>query len=179
MSTIATNDSWDSPVASSSKPSTVPRPAAAIKDDWDDSDESEPEDSRKIWEDANTKAPMPQLVAAPASTSSAPVLPSGAFAAPIRILKRAPAATDAATPAPDLQQSTYADKKAQYDAARQRIFAANEQTKGAAKQLSEGNAVARQPLGPSSGVDDARASEGSRGFAKRSRGRGRGATVKP
>ena len=76
------------------------------------------------------------------------------------------------------QQSTYADKKAQYDAARQRIFAADNQpgTSMSEKKLPEKPLVTRQPLGPTSGEDEAETvSGGSRGFAKRSRGRGRGA----
>lgn len=123
---------------------------------------------------------MPQLVATPTSTSSAPVLPSGAFTAPIRILKRAPPGSGATTPAAASQQPTYADKKAQYDAARQRIFAVEEQKKNALpdKKPPERTAVLRQPLGPSSDEDGERMAQGgdSRGFAKRSRGRGGAAT---
>ena len=76
------------------------------------------------------------------------------------------------------QQSTYADKKAQYDAARQRIFAADNQpgTSTSEKKFPEKPLVTRQPLGPTSGEGEAETvSGGSRGFAKRSRGRGRGA----
>ncbi|KZV75612.1 hypothetical protein PENSPDRAFT_680846 [Peniophora sp. CONT] len=175
MNALAT-DSWDSPVASSSTPVAIARAPVAIKDDWDDSEESEPEDSKKIWEAANTKAPLPQLVATPTSTSSAPALPSGAFAAPIRILKRTPTGSGSSTPSTASQQPTYADKKAQYDAARQRIFAAEEQAKNpASEKLPEKTAVLRQPLGPTSGEDSTEtASSGSKGFAKRSRGRSSG-----
>ncbi|KAI0340337.1 hypothetical protein BDW22DRAFT_1360274 [Trametopsis cervina] len=124
------------PVAGPSDPwddsSTAPRISAPVKrdepirDDWDDDDEDdEDEDPHKVWSDANAKAPMPQLVIAPSATSSSAVSPPpAAFQPSIRILKRpsASSASNLSAPPADASQKSLADREANYQAARQRIF---------------------------------------------------------
>lgn len=71
----------------------------------------------------NNRAPMPQLVISASSTTSTVSPPPAAFQPTLRILKRPNASTTSSATAPssDLQKS-YAEREAQYVAARQRIF---------------------------------------------------------
>ncbi|GJE98695.1 SUZ domain-containing protein [Phanerochaete sordida] len=122
MSATTPSDSWDSP-STEPQGAVAQRQSAAVKDDWDDSDDSEPdEDPQKVWDDANRKAPMPELVIAPTSASAAAV-PAQALQPAMRILKRPSAPTSPApvAPAADAQRSL-AEREAQYRAARERIF---------------------------------------------------------
>ncbi|KZT59267.1 hypothetical protein CALCODRAFT_199120 [Calocera cornea HHB12733] len=108
---------WSNPIAG-----VGPRRPAGytVPDDWDAETHAEDKDSREVWEEANTKAPMPQIVIA-GSTSSAP--PPTAFAPSMKILKRPQSASPkpAASSAP---QKSLAEREAEYKAARERIFAA-------------------------------------------------------
>lgn len=93
----------------------------------------------------NNRAPMPQLVIAPSATTptsvSAP--PPAAFQPSIRILKRpsANSSSPSATPSNDPQQRSLADREAEYQAARDRIFgaqAASPDSKSPVLKLSRG-----------------------------------------
>ncbi|KAI0768250.1 hypothetical protein BD413DRAFT_614581 [Trametes elegans] len=119
--------------------------AAAVRDDWDDDDDDDAaaaeasEDHRKLWDEANQRAPMPQVVIAGSSTSGAAALspPPAALQPVLRILKR-PSASGSATPsstssgtsspAPSAAggglsaSNSYAEREARYQAARERIF---------------------------------------------------------
>jgi len=98
-----------------------------VPDDWDNDDDEEEMDSQKIWETANTKSPMPQLVISRSSTSATVVSPppTAVIQAPMRILKRptpttTPSNISSTSPSPDPQ--TLADREAKYQEARERIF---------------------------------------------------------
>ncbi|KAH8083354.1 hypothetical protein BXZ70DRAFT_958574 [Cristinia sonorae] len=116
-------DSWDY------TPSAIlvsTRKADTVPDDWDA--EEEEEEPQKLWENANKTAPMPELIISSTSTTSSVVPPpAAAFQPSLRILKR-PSASPSPTPtAPspngtDAQQKSYAEREAQYQSARERIF---------------------------------------------------------
>ncbi|KAH9937815.1 uncharacterized protein BXZ73DRAFT_100029 [Epithele typhae] len=162
-------DSWGSPSAST-PPTVLQRrplqPATAIRDDWDDEHEEVDtrEDPQKLWEDANQRAPMPELVIAHSSTHgpSAASPPPAAFQPVLRILKRptsgsgspvpSPASSSSGSPAPD---NSYAAREARYQAARERIFGdaspgastPNLQTSPAPSSASTSTAPRSPPLG--------------------------------
>ncbi|KAL4247769.1 hypothetical protein ABKN59_008604 [Abortiporus biennis] len=139
-------DPWDvhpqttrSPIVGSSSKS-IPMKATVVPDDWDaeEEDESEEEQPQKLWEDANQKAPMPELVISSSSTgpSTIPLLPQAAFQPTLRILKRPPtnplssnssssssSSYTSTGPGSGLEsQKSYAEREAEYQAARERIF---------------------------------------------------------
>jgi len=72
----------------------------------------------------NRKAPMPELVISGSSTASVVPPPPAAFQPTLRILKRptASSSNSAASAAPQDTQKSYAEREAQYQAARERIF---------------------------------------------------------
>ncbi|KAL4071810.1 hypothetical protein V8B97DRAFT_2004417 [Scleroderma yunnanense] len=157
--------SWDMTLATVN--STLPAhrrvvkpPPQSVPDSWD-ADESESEgdghawsescvrvpaidehDNAKIWQEANTKAPMPELVIAPSSTSQGTIAPpSAAFKPALRILKRpsptslqsqsqtpsrsqarSPIGSGMVTPPGSQSRGTLAEREAQYLEARNRIF---------------------------------------------------------
>lgn len=163
-------------------------------DEPDVEDATDPEANQKIWNNAyvrfpstlfnsfqtlaytrsNAQAPMPNLVISPSQTSSATpglsALPPAAFQAPIRILKRSQASTassaSASSSSSDLSRggSTFAEREARYQAARDRIFHGGEDAKdqtssgesiragpGVEGRTSNGGvSVVRAPRGPSS-----------------------------
>lgn len=131
---------------------------------------------------------MPNLVISPSQTSSSTpglyALPPAAFQAPIRILKRSPASTSQSTSASgsstDLSKggSTFAEREARYQAARDRIFSGDsgdsktqsssgEATRAGPAMLSKpqtgGVSVVRAPRGPSSPVLPNSGMSGSQG----------------
>ncbi|KAA1474415.1 hypothetical protein DENSPDRAFT_931638 [Dentipellis sp. KUC8613] len=211
-------DPWDDQpstsksIAISAAAAAVPKPSRGVVDDWEDDSDSDVDadaggggeaerDTRnqKIWENANTRAPMPHLVLSSSSTTQPPTsLPPAIFQAPIRILKRNPASASA-SPSPGQSgagtpaQESLAEREARYQAARQRIFAdtveSGDASRGAANTLGlqgGGKAggerdqaqvgVIRNPLGPgaAAGAADERRSA-SRGFGgRRKRGSGSG-----
>ncbi|KAK7683618.1 hypothetical protein QCA50_013456 [Cerrena zonata] len=116
------SDPWDSQ-PSSYQPTGKVNKTEAIPDDWDNEEEVE-EEPQKVWEDANSKAPMPELLIS-SSTMATSAPPPAAFQPTLRILKRpTPSVSAASSGAPDSQQKSYAEREAQYQAARQRIFGA-------------------------------------------------------
>ncbi|THH14731.1 hypothetical protein EW146_g5637 [Bondarzewia mesenterica] len=191
MATAA--DSWDYP--STSSVSIHRAPTEPVRDAWDDDEEDE--DNEKLWENANTKAPMPELVISPSSTGAPPAsLPQAALQTPIRILKRAGNATSntssSNSQSPSSQQQSFAEREARYQAARERIFAVDghqdqQKTSTEAAKANTGNghaarvgdseshggvSIVRNPKGPALNALSAEGSAGlSRGFAGRRRGR--------
>jgi len=198
ISAVRPNDSWDQSPASASRSGILLRGPQAVSeqsipDAWDDEEEEE-EDNQKIWEDANARAPMPELVISSSSTTStiAPP-PITAFQTPMRILKRPSASTNSNANSSASQGSsgqTLAEREARYQAARERIFGGEDgsgssltlsdsgngngkskrggSVPGASSQTQIGN-VLRQPLGPES--DGSKASEvgqAPKGFKRRS-----------
>jgi len=156
-----------------SKPTHVP-------DDWDNDDEDEETDSQKIWETANTKSPMPQLVISRSSTSTTvvPPPPPAIIQAPMRILKRpapttTPPNTSSASSSPVPQ--TLAEREAKYQEARERIFGSPKlsdqdgPTTGTPSPKPASNAI-RNPAGPDADAPGHDSSV-SQGFGVR-RGRG-------
>ncbi|KAH9941538.1 hypothetical protein B0H21DRAFT_752379 [Amylocystis lapponica] len=117
------------------QPATVaPRraPLQAVPDDWDEADDDEEEDQQQIWEDANKKMPMPELVISGSSITSTAPPPTAAFQPALRILKRPTASqTSSSSSANTLTdtQKSYAEREAQYQAARERIFQDNLQNR--------------------------------------------------
>ncbi|KAF9224709.1 hypothetical protein BS17DRAFT_778892 [Gyrodon lividus] len=150
-------DAWDQPAYTNLhnrsaqgglKPKSQP---PVVRDDWDDDDEEEEEqDSAKIWEEANNKAPMPELIISPASTGQTVLpLPPIAFQPTLRILKRPPPSQSASASSTSLAsaqtRSTFAEREAQYQEARNRIFGDE-----CEKVTSEPSVtVVGDPLGPS------------------------------
>jgi len=180
-------DSWDQP-STSNRPNTIlrrPVPTTSVPDDWDADDDEEEENNQKIWEDANTRAPMPELIIS-SSTTTATVVPppATAFQAPMRILKRpssqnaSPNSTSSQTPA-----ETLAQREARYHAARERIFkgddgsGSNVSDTGSVKSKHVGGArnespsipavnVVRNPIGPSDNSKDTEGGRISKGFKR-------------
>ncbi|CAL1709502.1 unnamed protein product [Somion occarium] len=109
-----------------------------VPDDWDNEDDEEESEPQKLWDDANNKAPMPELVVSSSSTAASVAPPPAAFKPALRILKRPTLSTSASSSAlSDSQQKSYAEREAQYQAARQRIFGADPSTKSAADSTSD------------------------------------------
>ncbi|OJA14954.1 hypothetical protein AZE42_03697 [Rhizopogon vesiculosus] len=143
-----------------------------IPDDWDN-DEDEEEDNAKVWEDANNKAPMPELIISPSSTGTSVVSPPPAAYQPtMRILKRpspSQSASNSTTSLSSQTRNTLAEREAQYQEARNRIFGTSEDcgddlesgrrvrstrdTGGKAADV--GSAVLRAPVGPSDAEQEA------------------------
>ncbi|KAI0080457.1 hypothetical protein K474DRAFT_1657885 [Panus rudis PR-1116 ss-1] len=117
-------DPWDIPSTSSHCPPVAQMRTEPIPDDWDnDDDDDEEVEPHKLWQDANSKAPMPELVISSTSTTSTIPPPPAAFQPTLRILKRPAAAAPSPPPSSsEGTQKTYAEREAQYQAARQRIF---------------------------------------------------------
>ncbi|KAG1888219.1 hypothetical protein F4604DRAFT_1716071 [Suillus subluteus] len=101
------------------------KPQQVVPDDWDN-DEDEEEDNAKVWEDANNKAPMPELIISPSSTGTCVVPPPpAAFQPTMRILKRpspSQSASNSTTSLSSQTRNTLAEREAQYQEARNRIF---------------------------------------------------------
>ncbi|KAF4576277.1 SUZ domain-containing protein [Pleurotus pulmonarius] len=131
---MPTDDPWDQEPPN--RGLVVTRPSKQLQrqvvpDDWDDDDDEEdalpdPELNKKIWHEANTKAPMPEVLVKSSSTVVAP--PASAFQPQLRILKR-PSATPPAsnTPSQVGTRDSVQEREARYNAARERIFGTNEQ----------------------------------------------------
>ncbi|KAJ8587135.1 hypothetical protein M405DRAFT_853054 [Rhizopogon salebrosus TDB-379] len=186
-------DTWDQPSASAATRSQRKPVQQVIPDDWDN-DEDEEEDSAKVWEDANNKAPMPELIISPSSTgmSFAPP-PPAAYQPTVRILKRPSPSQSASNSTASLAsqtRNTLAEREAQYQEARDRIFGATNEGCGddldggrrvrspkdtGGKGADAGFAVLRTPLGPSDAEQDASTSrtDGTppKGFRERKNGR--------
>ncbi|KAI0926547.1 hypothetical protein AcW1_002492 [Taiwanofungus camphoratus] len=150
-SASTSSDSWDhtfpGPLPSSQRRTA---PAQAIPNDWDDDDDDEEvEDQQKLWEDANQKAPMPELVISASSTTTVVSPPPAAFQPTLRILKRptaAPAASIPSAAGSDAQKS-YAERERQYQEARERIF--KQESTSSRGVVSRNNDVSRDG-GPAS-----------------------------
>ncbi|KII91491.1 hypothetical protein PLICRDRAFT_38251 [Plicaturopsis crispa FD-325 SS-3] len=169
-------DSWDidQPSASTSQIQTRRRiPSAPIHDDWDASSDDEEEadfekKQQKLWEDANARAPMPQIVIAKSSASIVVAPPPTTM----RILKR-PSSTNA-TPtlkssANGNQGETLKEREAKYHAARERIF--GEPQPGGKTNAESGTSkpkvgVLRNPKGPAESTGKGEG-EVAKGFGKR------------
>jgi len=189
-------DPWDRPLDDGRK--AVPARhkgdalSTAVPDDWDEATSSGEEDNQTIWDNANKQVPMPQLVmTSPRTGSISPsvVPPASAFQSPIRILKRSTTSTQkdadatdgSGSPAsPSISAGTLAERSARYNAARERIFAAD--TTGASTgtdSTGEGvsggavSAIIRNPKGPEPAQgSNGQGREGSQGFGTRTGKRG-------
>ncbi|KAI0037061.1 hypothetical protein K488DRAFT_81556 [Vararia minispora EC-137] len=145
-SAASSADPWDAPAPNSGGKNASRVQAQPVKDDWDDDDSADEDDNKKIWEDANSKNPMPQVVAASGPVAS---IPAAAFQGPVKILKRTNPLTQSTisstAQASNGAPQTYAEREARYQAARQRIFA------GPSDVMDKGAKSAKvtpQPLGP-------------------------------
>jgi len=124
----SSSDPWDYPIPerSSGPRNQVSQKVQVVPDDWDADDDDEEEEPQKVWETANNQAPMPQLVISSSTMGSSSTLPPppAAFQPSLRILKRpcATPSTSASSSSSDLQKKSYAEREAQYQAARERIF---------------------------------------------------------
>ena len=137
----------------------------------------------------NTRAPMPNLVMAGSSTSSAAMSPPpAAFQPVLRILKRptaTPTSSSPNTPPSDSGTSnpnSYAAREARYQAARERIFGDSSSPSESSDKLSTTNGtgskkapvpvqIAREPKGPPT-AQSGSTSPGGRGQAGDARGFG-------
>ncbi|GLB39749.1 putative SUZ domain containing protein [Lyophyllum shimeji] len=130
------SDPWDLPNPPTSSRHRPPVPAQPVRDDWEDDDVDDPQteqDNRRIWEDANARAPnpMPAVIISPSATSPHTVMspPPGAFQPAMRILKR-PSAPNSNPPTPppaSTSTESLKEREARYQAARERIFGAGEE----------------------------------------------------
>ncbi|KAF9781315.1 hypothetical protein BJ322DRAFT_1080394 [Thelephora terrestris] len=142
-----------------------------VPDDWDDDDEEEETDSQKIWETANSKSPMPQLVISRPSTSTTVFSPppSTVIQAPMKILKRPTQTTtpsNTSSASPSLDNKSLAEREARYQEARERIFGGPSKPSGQddpktrtppSKPVSN---ITRDPAGPQPDGSDSNASQG-------------------
>ncbi|KAF9781267.1 hypothetical protein BJ322DRAFT_1080099 [Thelephora terrestris] len=142
-----------------------------VPDDWDDDDEEEETDSQKIWETANTKSPMPQLMISRPSISTTVISPppSTVIQAPMKILKRpTPTSTPSNTSStsPSLDNKTLAEREARYQEARERIFGGPSKASGQddpktrtppPKPVSN---ITRNPAGPQTDGSNSNVSQG-------------------
>jgi len=183
VSTVHANDSWDRPPAPS-RSNILRRSvlAQSVPDDWDkDDDEEEEVDNQKIWEDANTRAPMPQLLISSSSTTT-PVAtpPVTAFQGPMRILKRPSQNSSSNSFSSQAPTETLAQREARYQAARERIFGGDDGSGSNVNDsaLKRGGAqkggpslptvnVIRNPIGPSESSKDTEGGQVSKGFESR------------
>ncbi|TBU42965.1 hypothetical protein BD309DRAFT_865220 [Dichomitus squalens] len=194
-------DSWGSPAAASIQRRAQPA-SDHIRDDWDDDEVElgEVEDPQKVWEEANKRARMPELVIAGSSTSGPSVTspPPAAFQPVLRILKRPTATPSPSTspssvsasssPSSNAPSGTYAEREARYRAARDRIFGDSSpssdtpgesglQTPQALKKSPPPVEITREPKGPpiaQAGADGRGQGGDIRGFGSR-RGKRKGA----
>ncbi|KAG1861128.1 hypothetical protein DFJ58DRAFT_905423 [Suillus subalutaceus] len=191
-------DVWDQPndyAGLSSYPlagaATKPqrKPQQVVPDDWDN-DEDEDEDNAKVWEDANNKAPMPELIISPSSTGTCVVPPPpAAFQPTMRILKRpspSQSASNSTTSLSSQTRNTLAEREAQYQEARNRIFGTTSERgsddllsrRGGADAGSAASAVLRSPTGPSDTDKEVGRTDDSppKGFRDRRNGRNQNST---
>ncbi|KAL5478378.1 hypothetical protein ACEPAI_2562 [Sanghuangporus weigelae] len=116
----------------------APKAAKHVPDAWDDEegDEGEEEekevevsrpriDNRTLWNDANTRQPMPEVILRTSSTSASAAPPPEVLQQPMRILKR-PSTSSSATSVNTIGSAsgvtTLRSREAAYEAARARIF---------------------------------------------------------
>ncbi|TEB32616.1 hypothetical protein FA13DRAFT_1731103 [Coprinellus micaceus] len=168
--------------------------APAVKDDWDDDEDSEEEApteerNKQIWEDANTKMqhPMPDVVlvrntAAPLPSAHIP--PQGVFdqLPKMKILKRPTQSSPSPVPSSasaESAQDSLKEREARYKAARERIFGSESPSNSTPNVTSPESPnlpqqqvkVAREPRGPSNSSNAFAARGGgeaqSKGFRNR------------
>ncbi|KAI6128150.1 hypothetical protein EDD16DRAFT_1549681 [Pisolithus croceorrhizus] len=192
----------------------------AIRDDWDADDDDDDDDGSEtattttlpqqtpdtdvglnerdgnvdMWHEANVRAPMPEVVINPSSTGHSTIAPPAAALRPqLRILKR-PSQSQSpsnSTSSTLPNQSTLAQREAQYLEARNRIFGVNntpptsematEQSSGPAATADSQHSIPRQqpvvtvlrdPLGPpSQPISDQNGNRPERGFGICRRGK--------
>ncbi|GBE83625.1 hypothetical protein BKA93DRAFT_771492 [Sparassis latifolia] len=129
---------------------------------WDDEDDEE-EDQQALWENANNKAPMPELVISASSTTSVVSPPPAAIQPTLRILKRPTNSQLPSSSAPGSEtMKSYAEREAEYQAARQRIFQEStlngRSVNNAARVPSANSREGSSASSPSSGRDSSSAS---------------------
>jgi hypothetical protein len=197
-------DVWDQPSDYSGLSSYPPgaaiksqrKPQQVVPDDWDN-DEEEEEDNAKVWEDANNKAPMPELIISPSSTGTSVIPPPpAAFQPTMRILKRpspSQSASNSTTSLSSQTRNTLAEREAQYQEARNRIFGTTSERgsddllsqrgvrNGSGKGADAGSAVSavlRTPTGPSDADKDVGRTDDSppKGFRDRRHGKNQNST---
>ncbi|TFY53041.1 hypothetical protein EVJ58_g9669 [Rhodofomes roseus] len=199
-STSTASDVWEQSLPDASSLAhrvKAKAPVAVVRDSWDDDDDEdkEEEDPQALWENANKKAPMPELVMVGSGTSTVLPPPPAAFQPTLKILKRPTAGASSSAPAAQSAvdaQKSYAEREAQYQAARQRIFSDSPRQGGAdglsidaergatVKSRSPPPAdttsvrVLRAPRGPpvDPSASSATNAKPSRGFAGKRGGRG-------
>lgn len=152
-------DSWDD--SSSSEDEQRPPPPAALRPVAPKPVSASPTTNSEIWNAANASQPMPEIV-----STSTPVPAAAALSGPMRILKRptapspSPLSSDRGTASP----KPLADREAEYNAARERIFGGTQQqaqTKPQESRRASGSPagdrpqprqqqISRQPRGPDS-----------------------------
>ncbi|CDO76541.1 hypothetical protein BN946_scf184395.g3 [Trametes cinnabarina] len=191
LNNLVDSDSWGAPSTPSATPLISKHSSTAVRDDWDDdeADALEVDDPQKLWEEANARAPMPQVVIAGSSTSSTAALspPPAALQPVMRILKRPSASSSSpSSPSPSgsaiandsIASNSYAEREARYQAARERIFgearlaapsppdglpSASEGTSGASAphrtHAPTSVRVSREPKGPPAGQRTTRSPE--------------------
>jgi hypothetical protein len=126
----------------------------------------------------NTRAPMPELIISSSSTTATAVPPPAiAFQTPMRILKR-PSSQNSSSNSSSSQTptETLAQKEARYQAARERIFGGDEESRKSkgVERVQKGSPsppavnIVRNPIGPSGSYKDTEGGQESKGFRRRS-----------
>ncbi|KAF8513706.1 hypothetical protein BU17DRAFT_95061 [Hysterangium stoloniferum] len=192
--TTSSDDPWAQPSPSVvSVSSRIPAQKIPVRESWDDDDDDDDDEhdehepqGKDLWNQANSRTPMPHIqISTTTTTTRIPVPPAAALQGPLRILKR-PSAASSSSPSPSggaQAQKSFKEREAQYQAARERIFgeaaaASKETDKDAAgppagvkpKTMTATASIAkstiiRDPLGPSVTTE----AELNRGFRGRRR----------
>ncbi|KAJ7227587.1 hypothetical protein B0H12DRAFT_1240505 [Mycena haematopus] len=137
-------------------------------DDWEDDDDDADEngaDNQQIWHNANTRAPMPHLIASPAAAAP----PAAALQPAMRILKRPSATATSPSLPPVGPGETLREREARYRAARDRIFGDGADRGSDKKGVGVG--VMRNPKGPAPAAEEGEADGPPKGFGARRTGK--------
>ncbi|TDL20648.1 hypothetical protein BD410DRAFT_871175 [Rickenella mellea] len=139
-------DTWNPQTATQTRIVTrivqrKPKQTQPVPDEWDNDDE-ESVDSEKVWQQANTQTPMPQVILSSSSTARTAVAPPPeALQGPLRILKRpnktpSPGVNGGVSPSASLK--SLKEREKEYQAARDRIFASSSGGGGGSPSPSPG-----------------------------------------
>ncbi|KAH7101197.1 hypothetical protein BKA62DRAFT_703867 [Auriculariales sp. MPI-PUGE-AT-0066] len=172
---------------------TQAQPTSRTKDSWDDSSSSDneaesvpvkviardrrvivppprpsvpPSTNTEIWDAANTEQRMPDII--PSSTLASSPVPTAAFTGPMRILKRPAASSNPsgnASPTPSAKP--LADREAEYQAARERIFGSGNTGGDSPKSSSEPPSRSQSQSRNSNGRRDSNRSQSGSGSQQR------------
>ncbi|KDQ50993.1 hypothetical protein JAAARDRAFT_41623 [Jaapia argillacea MUCL 33604] len=145
------SDSWGEASTSNLPPFTRQKaPTQPIPDDWDaeeSDDEISEQDNQAVWEAANTKSPLPELVITRSSTSQPLITPPPPT---LRILKRpslSPSSSSSSGSTAAAGEKTLEEREREYRVARERIFADGDGVK-------KGSSLGKSPSNPTTSTSN-------------------------